>query len=467
MMLFGHYMYLPHSVTFRITDIWRGYWCQPLLWLINSTLGFHAATAYQYRNPHSYLKDFKEEDDLYKKTDDLLELLHQWKCEENKVFKDCIIELSKLMAENGFWSEDEADHIEVWLDVLTSVGYKFPLRVNKTNITNNFIPVLFQPKVEEFVQLQNDEFSKVDINDFKKKKQIEFLKDKCFNLSFIDYGNILKHDESKLSNLTQTTLLISFNKQVFIENIQYLFAMYADYFQRIIFCGKNVIEILRSIKDDMRIYLSGIDLDLGEGFYHYDCMTKAVQMRINTRGILYISDDSLVKPWNVRNLSLDKIWFIRPILGLTLLNDTKHVKNWWCWSTSMGRAAVLQTFSGFNNEKKEKTLMDNYFHNFADATGSDFIKNEIYIPATGSDIFYLPKKFFHSFQLIAGICRYSNLNLEIAVPVVLYGLDGPNNTELLSVNINGISLTKNHSKQGTIHLMLRFIQLSYRHLRMK
>ena len=132
-------------------------------------------------------------------------------------------------------------------------------------------------------------------------------------------------------------------------------------------------------------------------------------------------------------MSLDKIWFIRPILGLTLLSDTKHVIDWWCWTTSMGRAAVLQTFLGFNNEKKEKTLMDNYFHNFADATGSNFTKNEIYIPATGSDVFYLPNKFFHSFQLIAGICRDSNLNLEIATPLILYGLDSPNNTELLSV----------------------------------
>jgi hypothetical protein len=425
-------LYLPHSVTFRITDIWRGYWCQPLLWLINSTLEFHAATAYQYRNPHSYLKDFKEEDDLYKKTDELLEVLHQWKCNENKVFKDCIIDLSKLMAEKSFWSYDEAEHIEIWLDVLTSVGYNFPLRViSQNNNENNFYPILFQPKIDEFIRLKNYEFSKVYINDLQKKKQIEFLKEKCFNLTHIDYYNILKHDESKFSNLSQTTLLITFNKEVYIENIQYIFSMYADYFNRIIFCGKNVIETLKSIKDDdMRIFLSGIDLDLADGYFHYDCMTKAIQMRLNTRGILLMSDDVLLKPWNMRNLSVDNIWFSK-IISFTLLNATNHADGWPWWSTTNGRKAALKTFSILKKEEKENPLIVNFFHNFADATGSDFTKNEIYIPKRASDIFYLPKRHFHSFQLIGGICRESKLFLEIAVPVVLSGLDSLNKTESL------------------------------------
>jgi hypothetical protein len=91
----------------------------------------------------------------------------------------------------------------------------------------------------------------------------------------------------------------------------------------------------------------------------------------------------------------------------------------------------LKTFSILKKEEKENPLIVNFFHNFADATGSDFTKNEIYIPKRASDIFYLPKRHFHSFQLIAGICRESKLFLEIAVPVVLSGLDSPNRTESL------------------------------------
>ncbi len=43
--------------------------------------------------------------------------------------------------------------------------------------------------------------------------------------------------------------------------------------------------------------------------------------------------------------------------------------------SSMGWAAVLQSFSSFKNENKEKPLIDSYYHNFSDVTGSDFTKN--------------------------------------------------------------------------------------------
>jgi hypothetical protein len=217
--------------------------------------------------------------------------------------------------------------------------------------------------------------------------------------------------------------------------------MYADYFNRIIFCGINVIEKIRSIKDDdMRIYLSGIDMNLFGGYFHYDCLTKAIQMRLNTRRILLMSDDVLIKPWNMRNLSVDKIWFIKPIFGLQLINVTKHNTPkhitpwpWWPWASAYGQAAAFKTFSTLKKEENKNSLIDNFFHIYSDSTGSDFAKNEIYVQGTGSDMWYLPNKFFNSFQLIAGICRESNLFLEIAAPVVLYGLDSQNNTEQISI----------------------------------
>ncbi|XP_071096040.1 uncharacterized protein [Haliotis cracherodii] len=48
---------LPVTVTFRVCDIWRGYWAQRLLWEIGGTLGFIAPNAFQKRNPHSDIND--------------------------------------------------------------------------------------------------------------------------------------------------------------------------------------------------------------------------------------------------------------------------------------------------------------------------------------------------------------------------------------------------------------------------
>ncbi len=58
-------MYLPTYVTFRFTDILRGYVAQPIMWLYDHHLGFTNATVVQKRNPHSYMKDFISELPMY------------------------------------------------------------------------------------------------------------------------------------------------------------------------------------------------------------------------------------------------------------------------------------------------------------------------------------------------------------------------------------------------------------------
>ena len=62
---FFHYeafwsLYLPKTVSIRVTDIWRSYWAQRLIWLLNGAITFNGPSAYQLRSPHSYLKDFKQ-----------------------------------------------------------------------------------------------------------------------------------------------------------------------------------------------------------------------------------------------------------------------------------------------------------------------------------------------------------------------------------------------------------------------
>jgi hypothetical protein len=58
---FFQLLYLPVTVTFRSTDIIRGYVAQPILWGENALLGIANAGVIQVRNPHNYLDDFKSE----------------------------------------------------------------------------------------------------------------------------------------------------------------------------------------------------------------------------------------------------------------------------------------------------------------------------------------------------------------------------------------------------------------------
>ena len=52
-------LWLPVSVAFRVTDIWRSYFAQKLIHLIGNNVAFYPVNAVQNRNPHNYLNDFK------------------------------------------------------------------------------------------------------------------------------------------------------------------------------------------------------------------------------------------------------------------------------------------------------------------------------------------------------------------------------------------------------------------------
>jgi hypothetical protein len=54
-------MYLPSFCSFRMTDIWRSFIAQRILWECESSLVFHDATVWQDRNEHNLLKDFSDE----------------------------------------------------------------------------------------------------------------------------------------------------------------------------------------------------------------------------------------------------------------------------------------------------------------------------------------------------------------------------------------------------------------------
>ena len=53
-------MYLPSRVSFRMTDIWRGFVAQRCLWELGKGIVFHAAEVVQRRNPHALLRDFAD-----------------------------------------------------------------------------------------------------------------------------------------------------------------------------------------------------------------------------------------------------------------------------------------------------------------------------------------------------------------------------------------------------------------------
>ena len=127
---FFHYrafwsLYLPTTVSFRLTDIWRSYWAQRLLWLLDDSVTFLGPNAHQIRNAHSYLKDFEDEKSMYSQTEALVEFLFEWRCHKDRFF-DCVIDLSQQMSDRQCWGEEEVGKIKHWLRDLKAIGYIEP-----------------------------------------------------------------------------------------------------------------------------------------------------------------------------------------------------------------------------------------------------------------------------------------------------------------------------------------------------
>lgn len=123
---------IPISVAFRVSDIWRGYWVQRMLWDIGGVLSFHSPSAIQERNVHNYLKDFIDEWDLYTKTDSFLSSLINWQSTA-PVLEERILNLFASMIEGDFFKNNELEFMEAWLTDLTTIGYSMPIIIGKHN----------------------------------------------------------------------------------------------------------------------------------------------------------------------------------------------------------------------------------------------------------------------------------------------------------------------------------------------
>jgi hypothetical protein len=54
-------LYLPAYCTFRMTDIWRSFVVQRILWENGWRVSFHSSSVYQERNEHVLMRDFEDE----------------------------------------------------------------------------------------------------------------------------------------------------------------------------------------------------------------------------------------------------------------------------------------------------------------------------------------------------------------------------------------------------------------------
>lgn len=116
---------LPISVHGRVSDIWRAYISQRLLWDAGLQIAFTTPLVEQFRNPHDPLADMKAEEDLYFKSLAMVQFLSTWQGRASDLpgrFEELTIELY----ERDYLGKKDVQLVQEWLRALGQIGYAFP-----------------------------------------------------------------------------------------------------------------------------------------------------------------------------------------------------------------------------------------------------------------------------------------------------------------------------------------------------
>lgn len=113
-------LYLPCHVSFRMTDIWRSFVAQAVLWSDGKHLSFSPSTVVQVRNQHRLMKDFEDEVDGYLKNRSICEILAKassvWT--DSMTIKNRVISGWSALNAEKLITDDEILIVKAWMECL-------------------------------------------------------------------------------------------------------------------------------------------------------------------------------------------------------------------------------------------------------------------------------------------------------------------------------------------------------------
>lgn len=428
-------MLLPISVTFRVTDIWRGYWAQPLLWKVGGFLGFYSPHTTQIRNAHKYLRDFEEEDQLYKQSGNLIKQLQNWTCSQN--LYGCMIDLTQAMVKWNMWSLKEVELVTAWIDDLKRIGYK-PPKVLDSSPSNSPCLNGSNQSYAVFNGVENQPDSQPPKSS-SERYQLKKFCDLSILLSILNpTKQITEPNIAKAASVTfpQHLLVVTFNFPVYNNSIWLLDLIYRPHFPNILYCGEingsSTITNLTSSKTfvDTKVNkFSIVHANVTRGYFAYECAIRAIEMNYGVSGYIVLSDDVLLNFWNNDNFNPGEVWASYPfqsnltfdISDPNFLNST-DATNWRWWKSKYGVSAANKALSTIYDSGN---IAVNPELGLFTKNREIFGWNSSTVMRGASDLFYLPSSKQDVFYEVATILRKFGVFLEIALPLLISGLSTP------------------------------------------
>jgi hypothetical protein len=116
-------LYLPAYCSMRMTDIWRSFVAQRIVWENGWGVLFHPPTLYQERNPHNLMRDFQDEIPGYLHNREIVEklselTLHAGPANMGNNLRRCY----ELLVRMGLVGQSELLLLDAWLADLTAAS---------------------------------------------------------------------------------------------------------------------------------------------------------------------------------------------------------------------------------------------------------------------------------------------------------------------------------------------------------
>uniref|UniRef100_A0A1I7V432 Tubulin tyrosine ligase n=1 Tax=Caenorhabditis tropicalis TaxID=1561998 RepID=A0A1I7V432_9PELO len=391
-----HTLFLPTTVSFRTTDIWRSFISQKILHLSGLTVSFVPTNAVQFRNAHDYLKDFKDEKQVYEDSGKMIQFLHKWKCsnETSIDLEGCIGQLTQDLVKENLWGEEDADLMGMFLTDLKKMGYEFPELIGDDN-------------TDPYAPSTNEKSREVNC----RRMHLEF-----------DLINPTENEEE---------ILIAVNNYPWKYGIGLIQRLYQPYFASIIFCGSWYPD---QIEDEDNFtstihpvnYIHMNPAEMTRGYFGYHCLTLVKEMGLsNVEGYFFMADDTVFNIWQRIDYSR-----VHHLQGYR--NDVQH--DW--WNSEVGINATRRIVERMKKNKDEKLAktwkqFDDRLRKYGFVKGKETVEEEM-LSKKGkslSDFFYIPTSESDFYASLMRLFYEEKFFLELAVATFLKTVKHQNSLE--------------------------------------
>ncbi|KAF8395827.1 hypothetical protein HHK36_019781 [Tetracentron sinense] len=383
-------MMLPVSVSTMASDVLRGYWGQRLLWEIGGFVVVYPPTVHRYDRIEAY--PFSEEKDLHVNVGRLIKFLVSWRSVKHRLFEK-ILELSYLMAEEGFWTEKDLKFTADWLQDLLAVGYQQP-RLMSLELDRPR-PTIGHGDRKEFIP--------------QKLPSVHLGVEEIGTVNY-EIGNLIQWRK----NYGNVVLIMFCSGSVERTALEWRL-LYGRIFKAVVILSEQ----------------SNADLAVEQGQLEqvYKYLPKIFNRFTSAEGFLFLQDNTILNYWNLLQADKTKLWITDKISkSWTTVSTNGDNSEWFSKQADMVKKVVSTMPVHFQVSYKESS------------------PEEQSLTICSSEVFYVPRRFVGDFVELVSLVDNLEIHHKVAIPMFFIAMDSPRNFDsVLSTMIYGTEASSSNS----------------------